>query len=124
MTSSYKARKESSNSNANKSKDIIDRFIEKKRAIAAKYSDRGVSGKDQMFKELEAAEDAFHRATEKRENKALEDLDNVYSYGKDAMKGKSFAGYNKGGYATAKKYNKGGYAPIGASNPASQKRSK
>ena len=43
----------------------------------------------------------------------LEDDDNIYRYGKDAMKGKSFAGYNKGGYA-----------PIGASNPASQKRSK
>jgi hypothetical protein len=32
--------------------------------------------------------------------------------------------YNKGGSTTGKKYNKGGYVACGASNPASQKRSK
>tara|TARA_R110001606_G_scaffold32595_1_gene98382 strand:+ start:952 stop:1296 length:345 start_codon:yes stop_codon:yes gene_type:complete len=113
MASSSKARKESSNSNANKRQDLANILVEKKRAISAKYRDRGASGKDQMVKELLAAEAAFIRATEKRENKSIEDGDNIYRYGKDAMKGKSFAGYKKGGYVAC-----------GASNPASQKRSK
>ena len=113
MTSSIKASKESSKSNANKTKDLAKGLRAKKRAIAAKYSDRGESGKDQMLTELIAAEDAFFRATEKREKKLLEDHENIYRYGKDAMKGKSFSGYNKGGYVAC-----------GASNPASQKRSK
>ena len=113
MTSSDRARKASYKGNSKKEKDLSKGLAEKKRAIAAKYRDRGASGEQQWLKELEAAEDAFLRATEKRGNKLLEDDDNIYRYGKDAMKGKSFAGYNKGGYA-----------PIGASNPASQKRSK
>ena len=113
MTSSNIARKVSSKSNSKKTKDISKELREKKKAITAKYRDRGSSGEQQWLKELREAEKAFLRATKKRESKLIEDDANIYRYGRDSMKGKSFAGYNKGGYVAC-----------GASNPASQKRSK
>ena len=73
MTSSNIARRESSRSNYKKTKDLSKGLQEKKRAIAAKYRDRGASGKQQWLKELKAAEDAFLRATEKQHNKLFED---------------------------------------------------
>ena len=52
MTSSSRARKESSNSNANKRQDLANILVEKKRAISAKYRDRGASGKDQRSERI------------------------------------------------------------------------
>ena len=52
--------------------------------------------------------------------------DPIVSMNDEAEKNFSSTGkrYNKGGSTTGKKYNKGGYVACGASNPASQKRSK
>ena len=79
----------------------------KMKAIQAKYADRGASGKKQESKELRELFDDKKKARTKRVKKSEQDRDNIGKYGKDSMKGKSFAKYNKGGLC-------------GASNPAAR----
>ena len=116
MTTSRKA-KESYAGNFVKDKDKkIKAYLSEARAIRAKYEDRGSSGEKQMLKELDALDSKYNKDQIKRVNKGMQDEDNISKYGKDAMKGKSFAKYNKGGMAKKKMgYNKGGYAKCGAS---------
>jgi len=117
MTTSRKA-KEAYVGNFVKDKDKkIKAYASEVRAIRAKYEDRGSSGEKQMLKELDALDSKYNKDQIKRVNKGMQDEDNIIKYGKDAMKGKSFAKYNKGGMSKKKMgYNKGGYC--GASNPA------
>ena len=113
-------------------------FVEKKRAIERKYRDRGSSGEKQMEKELRALNKKYDEIEDKRYKKGDQDDSNIAKYGKDAMKGKSFASYSKGGSAkkpnagikalkkaapaVAKKmgYSKGGMANCGASMQPTQ----
>jgi hypothetical protein len=97
----------------------IKAYASEVRAIRAKYEDRGSSGEKQMLKELDALDSKYNKDQIKRVNKGMQDEDNIIKYGKDAMKGKSFAKYNKGGMAKKKMgYSKGGMC--GASNPAAR----
>ena len=124
MASSKRAQK-SSIDNASKNFDkSFDSYDEKKKAIREKYKDRGTSGKEQMKKELLALENKWDKQSKKRVSKGIEDDKNIRKYGKDAMKGRGFAQYSKGGMAKKSGYNKGGMVSCGASNPPAQKRSK
>jgi hypothetical protein len=117
MTTSRKA-KDVSGSNYYKSATSYDKkYNAEVRSIIAKYKDRGTSGEKQMLKELAALESKYNKNLSNRVEKGKQDDANIIKYGKDAMKGKSFAKYNKGGMAKKKMgYNKGGLC--GASNPA------
>ena len=77
-----------------------------------------------MKKELLAVEKQWQKNMDKRIDKGVEDDKNIRKYGKDAMKGRGFAQYSKGGMAKKSGYNKGGMVSCGASNPPAQKRSK
>ena len=90
----------------------------KMKAIKAKYADRGSSGKKQESKELRELFADQKKARPKRTKKSEQDRDNIGKYGKDAMKGKSFAQYNKGGMPKKTGYAGGGLC--GASNPAAR----
>ena len=92
-------------------------FLKQKRAIERKYEDRGSSGEKQMQKELHALYKEYDKIDDKRYKKGHQDDANVAKYGKDAMKGKSFASYSKGGMAK-KGFYKGGLC--GASNTAAR----
>ena len=117
MTTSRKA-KDVSGSNYYKSATSYDKkYNAEVRSIIAKYKDRGTSGEKQMLKELAALESKYNKNLSNRVENGKQDDANIIKYGKDAMKGKSFAKYNKGGMAKKKMgYNKGGLC--GASNPA------
>jgi hypothetical protein len=83
---------------------------------------------------LKASSMLYSSSAAERSANRNKDLDKKGRSGKDrivnmndeAEKNFSSTGkrYNKGGSTTGKKYNKGGYVACGASNPASQKRSK
>jgi hypothetical protein len=119
MTTSRKA-KDVSGSNYYKSATSYDKkYNAEVRSIIAKYKDRGTSGEKQMLKELAALESKYNKNLSNRVEKGKQDDANIIKYGKDAMKGKSFAKYNKGGMAKKKMgYSKGGMC--GASNPAAR----
>ena len=120
MASSKRATKASVDNESKSFNKAFDRYSEKKQAIREKYKDRGTSGKEQMKKELLAVEMQWEKQIDKRIDKSMEDDQNVVRYGKDAMKGRSFAQYNKGGMANKKMgYATGGLA-CGASNPAAR----
>ena len=119
MASSKRATKASLDNESKSFGKAFDRYNEKKKAIRDRYKDSGTSGKEQMKKELLAVEKQWQKQIDKRIDKGMEDDKNVALYGKDAMKGRSFAQYNKGGMAKKKSgYAKGGMC--GASNPASR----
>ena len=65
--------------------------------IREKYKDSGTSGKAQMKKELKALDAKVERQADKIHGKEYSDSKNVKKYGKDAMKSRGFAAYNKGG---------------------------
>ena len=117
MTTSRRA-KTASLDNFVKNKDKKDKkFASEVKAIREKYKDRGTAGKEQMEKELSSLLRNYEKERNTNVNKVMQDEDNIIRYGKDSMKGKSFAKYNKGGMAKKKMgYNKGGYC--GASMPA------
>lgn len=116
MTTSRRA-KAASGSNYFESSDSDNKkYNAEVRSVIAKYKDRGTSGSKQMLKELDALEAKYSKDLKNRVEKGVQDDDNIIKYGKDAMKGKSFAKYNKGGMSKKMGYNKGGYC--GASNPA------
>jgi len=118
MASSKKAKEASESNYVRKMRADDTKFDKKYLAIKAKYKDRGASGEEQMRKELAILLAEEKDAAGKRFSKGGEDYDNIVKYGKDAMKGKSFAQYNKGGMSKKMGYNKGGYC--GASNPAAR----
>ena len=120
MTTSHRA-KAATASNYVKSKNSDEKkYNAEVRAVIAKYKDRGTSGNKQMLKELDALDSKYNKDRVKRVDKGLEDDENVIKYGKDAMKGKSFAKYNKGGMTKKKMgYASGGLA-CGASNQAAR----
>ena len=91
-----------SDDNMNAWRKYLDDFAR----MEARYKDRGSSGKAQMQEELESLEKEFASKRSKRADKATEDRANISLYGKDAMKGRGFAQYNKGG--KVKKMAKGG----------------
>ena len=88
--------------------------------IKEKYKDRGESGKAQMEKELKALDADVNRMADKIRAKEDTDSENVKKYGKDAMKSRGFATYNKGGMTKKSGYAKGGMTSCGASNPAAR----
>ena len=117
MTTSSRARRASDSNYVKNRDEQVKSYLSEAKAIRAKYEDRGSSGEKQMIKELDALDSKYNKGQVKRVEKGLQDEDNISKYGKDAMKGKSFAKYNKGGMAKKKMgYNKGGLC--GASNPA------
>jgi hypothetical protein len=116
MTTSNRAKK-ALNKNWADSRDKTQAAFDKKEAaIRSRYADSGTSGREQMIKELDELKAASSEALSKRVRKGTEDLDNVERYGKNAMRGRSFAQYNKGGMV--KKAN------CGASMKPTQKSSK
>tara|TARA_R110000751_G_scaffold77441_6_gene156187 strand:- start:5989 stop:6345 length:357 start_codon:yes stop_codon:yes gene_type:complete len=116
MTTSNRAKKASNDNWSDKIDKTKAAFDKKKAAIRSRYADSGTSGREQMNKELNALTIAYSKGSDKRMDKANEDKDNVRRYGKDAMRGRSFAQYNKGGMV--KKAN------CGASMKPTQKSSK
>jgi hypothetical protein len=117
MTTSSKAKSASASNYYKYATSYDKKHNAEVRSVIAKYKDRGTSGEKQMLKELAALESKYNKDLRNRVEKGKQDDDNVIKYGKDAMKGKSFAKYNKGGMAKKKMgYNKGGLC--GASNPA------
>ena len=116
MASSKVAQEASTSNYVRKMRETDKKFNKKYLAIKAKYKDRGTSGEEQMRKELAILLDEEYEAGNKRVRKSKQDDDNIVKYGKDAMKGKSFAKYNKGGMTKKMGYNKGGMC--GASMPA------
>ena len=113
MASSKRAQKASDDNADKQTQKAFHAYEKAKAAIKEKYRDRGTHGRDQMKKELLALEMKRLDDTDKRVNKRVEDRSNKILYGKDAMKGRSFA-----------KYNKGGYVNCGASTNPSKKRVK
>lgn len=108
MTTSSRA-KRASGSNYLESSDATDKkYNAEVRSVISKYEDRGTSGSKQMVKELKALEAKYYKDLSNRVDKGIQDDDNLIKYGKDAMKGKSFAKYNKGGMSKKMGYKKGG----------------
>ena len=97
MSSSKRATKASMDNESKSFDRDFDRYYEKKQAIKNRYKDSGTSGKEQMMKELLALEKKWGKQTKKRTAKGMEDDTNIAKYGKDAMKSRGFAQYNKGG---------------------------
>lgn len=97
MSSSKRATKASMDNESKSFDTAFDRYYKKKQAITNRYKDSGTSGKEQMKKELLALEMKWGKQTKKRIAKGMEDDTNIAKYGKDAMKGRGFAQYNKGG---------------------------
>jgi ElaB/YqjD/DUF883 family membrane-anchored ribosome-binding protein len=119
MTTSRKATRASGSNYLESSKATDKKYNAEVRSVIAKYEDRGTSGSKQMVKELAALKAKYNKDLDNRVEKGKQDDDNIIRYGKDAMKGKSFAKYNKGGMAKKKMgYSKGGMC--GASNPAAR----
>lgn len=120
MTTSRRA-KSASQDNFVKNKDKKDsKFASEVKAIQEKYKDRGTAGKEQMEKELSSLLRNYEKDLNTNVKKVMQDEDNIIRYGKDSMKGKSFAKYNKGGMTKKKMgYATGGLA-CGASNPAAR----
>ena len=118
MTTSSRAKK-ASQDNFLKNKDKkADKFASEIKAIQEKYKDRGTAGKQQMEKELSSLVRKYEEERITNVKKVRQDEDNIIRYGKDSMKGKSFAKYNKGGMSKKKMgYQSGGLA-CGASNQA------
>jgi hypothetical protein len=97
MSSSKIAKKASFDNESKNFDKSFDSYYEKKKSITSRYKDSGTSGKEQMKKELLALEKKWGKQTKKRIAKGMEDDTNIAKYGKDAMKGRGFAQYNKGG---------------------------
>ena len=113
MASSKRAKKASEDNADKKTQKAFHAYEKAKAAIKEKYRDRGTHGTEQMKKELLALEMKRLDDRDKRIEKRVEDQSNRFLYGKDAMKGRSFA-----------KYNKGGYVNCGASTKPSKRRVK
>ena len=74
-------------------------LLAEKKAIREKYKDK-TEAQDNNIKMLEetlAAEKRWADKYDKRKSKSSEDKKNTQRYGNDAMKGRGFAQYNKGG---------------------------
>jgi hypothetical protein len=99
---------------------LSDSYGREMSRIREKYKDRGESGKAQMKKELKALDAEVSRKVDKINAKEDTDSKNVKKYGKDAMKSRGFAKYNKGGMTKKSGYAKGGMTSCGASNPAAR----
>ena len=91
MASSKIADKVSRDNSSKKYVESKEAYRAKRKAIYDKYKDRGTSGKKQMEKEIAALTKNYIKESDKNTDKILEDVRNVARYGKDAMKGKSFA---------------------------------
>jgi ElaB/YqjD/DUF883 family membrane-anchored ribosome-binding protein len=118
MTTSRRAKAASASNYFESSNSDNKKYNAEVRSVISKYEDRGTSGSKQMLKELDALKAKYNKDLKNRVEKGVQDDDNIIKYGKDAMKGKSFAKYNKGGMSKKMGYNKGGYC--GASNPAAR----
>ena len=116
MTTSNRATKASNSNRSDKIDKALTAFDKKEAAIRSRYADSGTSGREQMNKELNALNIEYSKGYDNRESKSAEDKDNARRYGKNAMRGRSFAQYNKGGMV--KKAN------CGASMKPTQKSSK
>ena len=97
MASSKVAKKATTSNQLTAGHKQYDNTAKEIARIKARYKDAGSSGKAQMKKELEALSKEVKRKNSKRLDKATEDFKNISRYGKDAMKSRGFAQYNKGG---------------------------
>ena len=98
MPSTSKLATTATSRNANdKRGTLADSYGREMDRIREKYKDRGTAGKAQMKKELKALDAQVSRKVDKINAKKDTDSKNVKKYGKDAMKSRGFAGYNKGG---------------------------
>jgi len=76
---------------------LKEKFAGLKAGIMNRYKDSGTSGAEQQEKELAALEIKKKVAFEKLRKKQAADINSIKTYGKDAMKGRTFALYSKGG---------------------------
>ena len=88
------ARRESSAVAANRMKEKFDGL---EAGILNRYKDSGTSGAKQQKKELAALKIKKKMAFENLRKKQAADINSIETYGKDAMKGRTFALYSKGG---------------------------
>jgi hypothetical protein len=116
MTTSRRATKASQDNSNDNFKKYNEAYDKKVAAIKARYEDSGESGRAQQRKELAELAEKSLAASAKRKSKEAEDADNVVAQGKNAMRGRSYAQYNKGGMVTK--------ANCGASMKPTQKKAK
>ena len=88
------ARRESSAKAVNRLNKTFDGL---EAGILNRYKDSGTSGAKQQKKELAALKIKKKMAFENLRKKQAADINSIETYGKDAMKGRTFALYSKGG---------------------------
>ena len=114
-STSKRARKANDEAFVSKLTKDIAKFKKDEKAIRDRYKDSGISGAGQMRKELDALKKKKDATVAKHSSKNATDNINVGNYGKDAMKSRGFARYNKGGMVKSN---------CGASMKPGQKRAK
>jgi len=73
------------------------KFASLEAGIIKRYSDAGTSGKEQSRKELAALKIEKKEAMEKLRKKQADNIRSVKRFGKDAMRGRTFAQFSEGG---------------------------
>ena len=97
MTSSVVAYEAASAAAAKAVREAKEKFAGMKAGIINRYKDSGTSGAEQQKKELAALEIKRKAAMYKLGKKQATDLQKLKRFGKDAMKGRTFASYSEGG---------------------------
>tara|TARA_R100000541_G_scaffold13029_3_gene21795 strand:+ start:1996 stop:2340 length:345 start_codon:yes stop_codon:yes gene_type:complete len=96
MTSSVVAYEAASAAAAKAVRKAKEKFAKLKAGILNRYKDSGTSGAEQQIKELAALEIERKAAMYKLGQKQASDLKMLKTFGKDAMKGRTFAQFSKG----------------------------
>ena len=94
MTSSVVAYEAASANAAKAVRKAKEKFAGLKAGIIKRYKDSGTSGAEQQKKELAALEIKRKAAMYKLGKKQASDLKMLKRFGKDAMKGRTFASFN------------------------------
>tara|TARA_R110002073_G_scaffold48521_5_gene130373 strand:- start:2433 stop:2795 length:363 start_codon:yes stop_codon:yes gene_type:complete len=111
MTSSVVAYKAASSNAAKAVRKAKEKFAGMKEGILTRYEDSGTSGAEQQKKELAALEIKRKAAMYELGKKQADDLRMLKTFGKDAMKGRTFAQFSEGG--SVKNYQHGGAVMTG-----------
>ena len=97
MTSSVVAYKAASANAAKAVRKAKEKFAGLKAGILNRYKDSGTSGAEQQNKELAALEVKRKAAMYELGQQQANDLKMLKTFGKDAMKGRTFAKFSEGG---------------------------
>ena len=111
MTSSVVAYEAASAAAAKAVREAKEKFAGMKAGIINRYKDSGTSGTEQQKKELAALEIKRKAAMYKLGKKQATDLQKLKRFGKDAMRGRTFAQFSEGG--SVKNYKHGGAVMTG-----------